>query len=187
TPSAEYAVYYDESRMQTSELALAVLRRAFDEVNKQVSGRPDVIALKAEGVSGRSIRMFDYLLPGILAMTIMQTGLMGVTWTISAYRDEKVLKRVLSTPAHPFAFLAGLVSRFTLVNLLQAAIIVAVSIWVFKAQVAGSLLQLAALAAIGSVAFLAMGFAISTVTSNAEAANALGSMVNFPMLFLSGT
>lgn len=57
----------------------------------------------------------------------------------------------------------------------------------FGVRTEGSIAQLAALVVIGSVTFLAMGFAISTISKSAESAGALGSLIHFPMLFLSGT
>lgn len=131
--------------------------------------------------------MFDFLLPGVIAMTVMQTGLMGVTWVVANYRERQVLKRVLATPFSPLAFLAGLVARFTVVNVLQAVVIFLVATFAFGAKTLGSLLHLGVLTILGSVTFLAIGFAVSTLSRTAEAANTLGSVLNFPMLFLSGT
>lgn len=77
--------------------------------------------------------------------------------------------------------------RFTVINLLQAAIIFVVATFVFQAKTVGSLLSLGVLAIVGSIAFLSIGFAISTVAKTTEAANMLASLVNFPMMFMSGT
>lgn len=183
----EVVVYYNEANSQVAQAGVAIVRQVVDELNKRITGRQDVIALRSESVSARELTMFDFLLPGIMAMTLMQTGLMGVTYVVANYRERLVLKRVLATPFPPFAFLAGLVARFTVVNLIQVAIIFLVATYAFGARTAGSLWHLAILCLIGSVTFLAIGFAVSTVSRTAEAANTLGSLINFPMLFLSGT
>ncbi|MBE3583795.1 MAG: ABC transporter permease [Limnochordaceae bacterium] len=190
-PSAPVSikVYYDEGRAQVSQAGIAIVQSVVQEFNRRLTQRPDVLRVEAAGIASAShkFRMFDFLLPGILAMTIMQSGLMGVTWVVSTYRERRVLKRVLATPFPPAAFLAGLVARFTLTNMIQATIIMLVGVLVFHARVTGSLAILASLAVLGSLTFLAIGFAISTLSKTPEAANNLGSAIAFPMMFLSGT
>jgi len=180
-------VYYDEARMQVAQAGLAIVNGIVQEVNKRVTGRDDVLVVESSGVAAEQLSMFDFLLPGILAMGLMQSGLMGVSAVITGYRERLLLKRVLATPFPPAAFLAGLIVRFALTNLIQGLIIVLVGVLVFGARVVGSYVHLFALVIIGSVVFLTMGFAISTVSRTAEAANTLGSAVSFPMMFLSGT
>lgn len=186
-PPMELLVYYDEGNSQVNQVGISIVQQVVDGVNKELTGRRDVISLSQQGIAAHKLSMFDFLLPGMIAMTLMQTGLMGVTYVVANYRETKLLKRVLTTALHPFAFLSGLVARFTVVNIGQAAIIFLVGTYVYGAKTVGSVLHLLVLGVIGSVAFLALGFLISTISKSAEAANALGSLVNFPMLFLSGT
>jgi ABC-2 type transport system permease protein len=120
-------------------------------------------------------------------MTVMQTGLSGVTYVVTTYRQRLILKRILATPAHPAAFLGGLVGRYTLTSLFQMAVLIAVAVLVFHAKIVGSLATLAALVVVGTLAFVGMGFAISTLSSTPESANLLGSAISFPMMFLAGT
>ena len=180
-------VYYDEARMQVAQAGLAIVNGIVQEFNKRLTGRDDVLVVKSSGVAAEQVSMFDFLLPGILAMGLMQSGLMGVSAVITGYRERLLLKRVLATPFPPAAFLAGLIARFTLTNMIQGLLIVLVGVLVFGARVVGSYVHLFALVFLGSVAFLTIGFAISTVSRTAEAANTLGSAVSFPMMFLSGT
>lgn len=186
-PQGDVTVYYDDVNYQVNQAGVAIVRQVIDEINKRITGRQDVLVVQTQGIASESFTMFDYLLPGFMAMTLMQTGLMGVTYVVANYRERRVLKRVLSTPFSPIAFVSGLVARFTVVNLVQVAIIFIVATFAFGARTTGSLWELGVLSLIGSVTFLAMGFAISTVSKTAESANTLGSLVNFPMLFLSGT
>lgn len=184
---AHVHAYYRVTQDQTAQAAIAVVRHALHQVGQYVTGTVDLFELRAESVAAKEFRMFDFLLPGVLAMSIMQTGLMGVSWSVADYRERRVLKRVLATPFHPLGFLSGLLARFTLVALLQSLLILAVGVWGFHARVEGSIPVLMGLAALGSVAFLAMGLAISTLAPTAESANLIGSVLNFPMMFLSGT
>ncbi|MGH2374703.1 MAG: ABC transporter permease, partial [bacterium] len=179
--------FYDSSREQTSRTALMILERFVAEANLRLSGAPAVLRLSPSAMAGQHATFFDFLMPGILAMTIAQTGLMGVSFMVAGMRERLVLKRVMATPVPPLAFLGGLVGRSSIIQLLQVAIIFVVGTFVFGAHTRGSLLDLGVLAVIGAVAFFAIGFAISSLAKSSESANLLGSLVNFPMMFLAGT
>lgn len=179
--------FYDEGKAQVSQAALSILDKVVSEVNLRAVGASRIVDVTSRGTSTRRLSLFDFLLPGIMAMTIMQSGLMGVTWVVANYREKLVLKRVLTAPVRPSTFFAGLVARFTIVQFVQVTIIFLVATFVFHAKTVGSLAVLALLSVLGSVAFLGIGFAVSTVSKTPEAANNLGSLLNFPMMFLSGT
>lgn len=180
-------VYYDDVNFDVAQAGIAIVSGIVDEFNRHMTQRVDVLTVDASGISAHQLSMFDFLLPGILAMVLMQTGLMGVTAVMTSYRERLLLKRVLATPFPPLAFLSGLVARFTVTNLLQGVIIVIVGVLVFGATVVGSYGNMFVLALLGSVTFLSMGFAISTMSKTPDGANTFGSAVSFPMMFLSGT
>lgn len=184
---AALEAFYDSSREQTSRTALLILERFVAEANLRISGTPEVLRLASTPIAGENVRFFDFLLPGILAMTIAQTGLLGVGTLIAELRERLVLKRVMATPVPPLAFLGGLVGRSTLIQLLQVTIIFLVATLIFGARVYGSLWQLVLLALLGALTFFGLGFAISTLSRTSETANLFASVVFFPMMFLSGT
>jgi ABC-2 type transport system permease protein len=181
-------VYYDQARVQDSRTALVILERFIAEANLRLAGVQPVLRVESTGVAAaRQVRFFDFLLPGILAMTVMNSGLNGLTWVITEYRQRLVLKRVLATPVHPLVFLGGLIARYAATNLVQLAVIVVVAVGIFHATIVGNLLILTALAMVGALVFVGMGIAISTVSRTPESANLFGSALSFPMMFLAGT
>ncbi|MGH2349251.1 MAG: ABC transporter permease [bacterium] len=181
-------VYFDQARVQDSQTALVILKRFIAEANLQIAGVKPAVVIREIGIAGaREVRFFDFLLPGILAMTVMQTGLQGVTWVVTGYRERLILKRVLATPVHPFVFISGLVARYAVTNIAQLAVVVLIGVGVFGARIVGSLGVLAVVGLFGALAFVGMGFAVSTWSKTPESANLLGSVISFPMLFLAGT
>ena len=178
---------YHRPGSQVADLGVSIIRDVVTRLEQGISGRPALMTVEVQEAGGSpGFDMFDYLLPGIIAMTLMQTGLMGVTWVVANYREQKLLKRVLATPFPPGGFLVGLIGRFTARNLMEVTIIFLVGTYVFGAQTRGDLVQYFLICLLGSVAFLAMGMAISTLSPTAEAANNLGNVIGFPMMFLSG-
>jgi ABC-2 type transport system permease protein len=184
----EIRVIFDQTRIQDSQVALTILQRFVAEANLQLAGVTPVVRLHPQGIAGpRAVKFFDFLLPGILAMTVMQTGLVGVTEVLTILRQRLILKRILATPVLPVVFLSGLTARYAATILVQLAIIIAVAVSVFHATIVGSLVRLAGLAIFGTLVAVAIGFAISTLAATPESASMLGSVVHFPMVFLSGT
>jgi len=180
-------VYYDAARPQDSRTALLVLERFVAEANLRLSGVRPAVELRAHSVTSQSSRFIDFLLPGILALTLAQNGLMGVSWTVTSYRQRLVLKRIIATPVHPLLFLGGLLVRYASVSMVQLAVIILVGMLAFGARLAGSPILLGGLAIGGSLVFTGVGIAISTVARTPESANVMGSVLNFPMMFLAGT
>jgi ABC-2 type transport system permease protein len=179
--------FFDSSREQTSRAALMIFERFVAEANLRLSGTPPLLTVTSTPIAGERVKFFDFLLPGILAMTIAQTGLLGVAPLIAELRERRVLKRVMATPVPPLAFLGGLLGRSTLIQLLQGTVILLVATLIFGARVHGSLWQLAVLALLGALTFFGLGFAISTLSRTSDTANLFGSVVFFPMMFLAGT
>ncbi|MCL6553358.1 MAG: ABC transporter permease [Firmicutes bacterium] len=180
--------YFDQARLQDARTALLILERFVAEANLRLTGMAPLLRLEAAPVAGaRRVRFFDFLLPGILAMTVMNSGLQGTSWVVTEYRQRLVLKRVLATPVPAAIFLGGLVARYAATNLVQLSVIALVAVGLFRAVIAGSLLVLAGLAVLGTLVFVGVGLAVSTVSRTPEAATMLGSLLGFPMMFLAGT
>jgi ABC-2 type transport system permease protein len=181
-------VYFDQARVADSRTALVILERFIAEANLRLAGVAPVLHVEARPVAGvRLLRFFDFLLPGILALTVMNSGLNGASYVITEYRQRLVLKRVLATPVPPLVFLSGLVARYAATNLVQLAVIAVIAVGVFDAVIVGSLWVLAALAVFGTLVFVGMGIAVSTLSRTPESANLLGTALSFPMMFLAGT
>jgi ABC-2 type transport system permease protein len=179
--------FYDQGRPQTAQAALAAFQRFVAEANLKIAGATPFFRVRATAVQGKEMRFFDFLLPGIVAMTIGQAAFMGVTPLVAEMRESQLLRRVLSTPVPRAVFLGGLLFRTVVTMLFQALLVFLVGTFAFGARTQGSVAELGLLTLCGAVAFSALGCAVSTVTRTSDAARALGSVVWFPMMFLSGT
>jgi ABC-2 type transport system permease protein len=73
-----------------------------------------------------------------------------------------------------------------LIAFTQAIIIVAVGSLLFGVEVVGSLILVAAFVTLGAMAFLALGYVIASFAKTEDSANGMTSMIQFPMMFLSG-
>jgi ABC-2 type transport system permease protein len=151
------------------------------------SGAPPGFAapLTFESVESRDLGYIDFLVPGIVGMTIMQLGLFGVAFGFVHLKRTGALRRLFATPTSPAYFLSAQVLSRLMIGIVQVAILFGVGIW-FGLQMFGDYLTLAVIVLIGSVIFLAVGFAIAGWAKNEDQAAPVANLVSLPMMFLSG-
>src|SRR5437763_865064 len=76
-------------------------RREADDALQSAAGRRDVIATREVRVHEQGARYIDFLIPGLLGMNLMGTGMWSMGFTIANARMRKLLKRLVATPMRP--------------------------------------------------------------------------------------
>lgn len=178
---------YNESNVDVNEVALGAVERIVNGLNLRLSGiTAPPVTLHREGVAGKTIEYYDFLLPGLVAMGVMNFSITGMSVAIARYREQRILKRILATPLRPVRFLAAQVLARLLLAVVQAGLILAVGVFLFGAQVYGNVLWIFVLVTVANLIFLNIGFAVAGRASNPDAAQGVASAVALPMMFLSG-
>jgi ABC-2 type transport system permease protein len=118
-------------------------------------------------------------------MALMQLGVFAAI-PLAAQREKLILKRLGATPLRRWALVVSNILMRLLIAGLQAAIIIGIGIALFDVDVIGSPFVVAGLVALGAVTFTAIGYVIASYAKTEESANALTSIVQFPLMFLSG-
>ena len=179
-------VYYDPANQTASQIVLSIVRRVLEEVDRRISGAPRVLRLSEQIILGRRLRNIDYLLPGVVAMALMQLGVFGTAHPIISLRERQVLRRLSATPLSRSTFLAADVLLRLLIGLVQVVLLLSIGRLVFDVSIQGDRLLLAGFLALGAATFIALGFLVASISPTEEAGNAITQLVNFPMMFLSG-
>jgi len=179
-------VYYDPANQTASQIVLSIIRRILEEVDRHISGTPQVLRLSEQTILSRRLRGIDYLLPGVVAMALMQLGVFGTAHPIISLRERQVLRRLSVTPLPRSTFLAADVLLRLLIALTQVVLLLVIGMLVFDVRVEGSWLLFAGFVALGAAMFIALGFVVASISPTEEAGNAITQLVNFPMMFLSG-
>lgn len=183
---ATMAVYYDESSPVMAANARAAVRSIVAAVNAQATGQTSPVTLSEEAVSVHNLRQIDWLTPGMLGMLLMWANLyVGVA--LVQWRQQGVLRRLAVTPLRPSVLISTQMLARLILSLLQGAVLIAVARLVFNVRVVGSWLALGTAVVLGSLALLAIGFAIGSFAKSPEVANAASFLISFPMMFLSGS
>ena len=152
---------------------------------EQLLANLDSLALDRVPISGRAIRYVDWVVPGILGMNLMFSGLFGVGYVVVRYRKNGVLKRLKATPVTELEFVtAQLLSRL-MIMLVVSVTIYSVANVLLDLLMLGSYFDLFVVAVIGNVALLAIALVVASRTASEELANGILNFFTMPMLLLS--
>ncbi|HET9457003.1 MAG TPA: ABC transporter permease [Candidatus Limnocylindrales bacterium] len=183
---AQLTVYTDPSQSAADGATRQMVGFVLAQVNQAASGRPPAVAPSFQSVQTNDLNFISYLVPSILGMSLMQLGVFAAI-PLVADREKLILKRLHATPLRRWQLVGSNVLMRLLIAIVQTIIIVGVGAAVFGVQVAGNWLLIGLLVLLGSLAFIALGYVIASFATSEESANGMTSVVQFPLMFLSGT
>lgn len=179
-------LYYNVGRQQQAMAGTTVLKETFDQISHKITGTPNLFVLKQKAVNSRNLKYIDFLVPGIIAMAIMQMGVFSIVFVMVQYRNKGIMKRLLVTPMKPTEFITAQVITRMSISVLQAIVILTIAIIFFHIHIIGNYLAVLFLVFLGGLLFISMGFATSSLAKTEESAAPVANIIIFPMLFLSG-
>ncbi|MBI2166604.1 MAG: ABC transporter permease [Chloroflexi bacterium] len=177
---------YHSGRPQSARTGETVVNRVLDEMAFQAAGVERPFKLETRPVEARNLRYIDFLVPGVIAMAIMQMGIFSVAFALIQFRQQGVLRRLKAAPIRPGDFLVGQVITRLLISILQTAALIGMGVVFFGVHVEGSYVTLMTLALVGGALFITIGFVISGYIRTEEVAAPVANVVAMPMMFLSG-
>lgn len=185
TATATLTLYTDPSQQTTSQVIQQVVGQVVGGINQSLSGRPPALALATQSVQSEQLRYIDYFVPSILAMALMQLGIFAAVPLVQQ-REKLILKRLSATPLRRSTLVGSNILMRVLIAIAQAVLIVGVGQALFGVQLVGNLAAAAALVVLGALTFTSIGYVIASFAKTEETANAVTSVVQFPLMFLSG-
>jgi len=180
----ELTAYVNQGQQMQSSIVMNVLGTAADKASLMMSNAKPAFAIKPESIDAPTQRYIDFLLPGVIAMSVMQMSVLSVAFVFARYREQGVLKRILATPIKPYQFVtANILARLT-ISLAQTAVFAVLGVVLFHVQIVGAIWLLVLCVVLGAVMFLGLGFTISGLAKTIETVPVYANLIVFPMLFL---
>lgn len=172
---------YDDTRPEARSARLLV-----DAAVQRAAGRRDPVSVGDQHVRERGSRYIDFVIPGLLGMNLMGSGIWGIGFAIVDARKKKLLKRLIATPMPRAEYLASfLLSRLTMLGF-EVVTLLGFGALIFGVPLRGSFLSLALICLIASLTFGAMGLLIASRARTVEGASGLMNLVMLPMWVFSG-
>jgi ABC-type multidrug transport system permease subunit len=157
-----------------------------DDALQGGAGRRDIFSAKEEHVQEQGSRYIDFLVPGLIGMNLMGTGMWSIGFAVVNARLKKLLKRMIATPMRKSDFLlAQFLSRLVFL-VVEVAVVVIFARLVFDVAIRGSFAVFSLVCLIGGSAFAGLGLLIASRARTLEAISGLMNVVMMPMWICSG-
>jgi len=193
----------DQSNPQMSALLQTALKEVFEQIgtwlaqqtvqglNPAVNASNSLAIVKpynvqVEGAVPGSFSYFDFVAPGIMAMTVMMSVMTGLPAAISHEREVGTLDGMMVAPINRLAIILGKTLAQVARGMLQGVLILVLAVTLFGVIIHGSILLVFALLFIGVFSFVGLGVVITSFAKDQETAMMLMMTLTFPMMFLSG-
>jgi len=176
----------DQSNPQMSMLLQGALKEVFEQIGNQLNGIVKPYSVQTEGAVPGHFSYFDFIAPGIMAMTVMMSVMTGLPAAISHEREVGTLDGMMAAPISRLAIILGKTFAQTARGLLQGILILTLATALFGVTIHGSILLVFALLLLGVFSFVGLGVVITSFAKDQETAMMIMMTLMFPMMFLSG-
>jgi ABC-2 type transport system permease protein len=180
-PGAPITYRFDPTRPE-SRLSRALV----DDAVQRGAGRADPVVTANQNVIEPGSRYIDFLIPGLLGMGIMSSGLWGFGFALAEMRARKLLKRLIATPMQRSDFLLSFLLVRALLLGAELPPLLIFSYFAFHVGVAGSIVLLILVALLGAMVFTMMGLLLASRSQSPQIVTGLINIVTLPMYMCSG-
>ncbi|HET7601127.1 MAG TPA: ABC transporter permease [Gemmatimonadales bacterium] len=161
-------------------------RRLVDGALQSAAGRRDPVATRDDLIREPGSRYIDFVLPGLIGLNIMGSGIWSTGFTVVDARKRKLLKRFAATPMSRSEYFASfLLARLGMLAL-EVIALAGFGVLAFGVPVRGSLVQLGAVCVLSALTFSAMGLLLASRARTTEGASGIMNLVMMPMWVFSG-
>ncbi|MGH9766191.1 MAG: ABC transporter permease [Blastocatellia bacterium] len=180
--SPEFDYRFDPARPESR-----IARLAVDDALQRAAGRQDAAVIREQTFTEPGARYIDFLIPGLIGLNLMGSGLWGLGFVVVQARTQKLLKRLAATPMKRWHFLLSFMLSRLAFLVLEVAAVLAFGYFVFNVKIHGSLLSFMLISLIGSLAFAGIGLLVASRPRTIEGVSGLMNLVMLPMWLLSGS
>jgi ABC-2 type transport system permease protein len=172
---------FDPARPESVQAHIQV-----DDALQSAMGRKNVIPTTAVTSSEPGARYIDFLIPGLLGMNLMNSGMWGIGFALVEMRQRKLLKRFVATPMRRADFLMALTSSRLVLMIIELVLLLGFGILVFHMRVMGGWGTILLLSALGAISFGGLGLLTASRAQKIESVSGLINLVMMPMWIFSG-
>ena len=134
----------------------------------------------------RAATYLDFLLPGVLALMVIQNSLFGIGSGLTRWKEKGILRRFRVTPLRPPEFLGATVLNYIAVGLATSVIIIGIAVGFLHASIVLPIASVVQVLLLGMAIFLSIGFIVAGISQTQEATIPIVNLISFPMMFFSG-
>jgi ABC-type multidrug transport system permease subunit len=172
---------YDPARPES-----LLARNVVDDALQTAAGRKPALASSSRVNSEPGSRYIDFLIPGLLGMNLMGSGMWGIGFALVDMRQRKLLKRFVATPMRRSDFLLALASSRLVLMILELFIVLGFGVLVFHMRVMGGWPAILFVSCLGAMTFAGLGLLTASRAQKIETASGIMNLIMMPMWVFSG-
>jgi ABC-2 type transport system permease protein len=172
---------YDDTRPDARTARLMV-----DDDVQRGAGRTDLVSKSERHVREAGSRYIDFVVPGLLGMTIMGGGIWGLGFSIVDQRRRNLLKRLVATPMSRAQYLGSYVISRLVLLAIEGVVLLGFSLLLFGVPLRGGLGVVTLIVVVAALAFGGLGLLIAARPTTIEGVSGLMNLTMLPMWVLSG-
>jgi ABC-type multidrug transport system permease subunit len=180
-PDGSVIYHYDPSRPES-----VLSRSEIDNALQTAAGRKDAMNARNQPSSEPGSRYIDFLIPGLLGMNLMNSGMWCVGFALVDMRQRKLIKRFVATPMRRTDFLLSVLASWLGLMVAEVGVFLGFGALVFHMPVLGSVASVLLLGTLGAVAFGGIGLLTACRAQKIESVSGLINLITMPMWVFSG-
>jgi len=173
-------------RFDTARPESVLARSEVNDALQSAAGRKDIIATSTVTSSEPGSRYIDFLIPGLLGMNLMNSGMWGIGFALVDMRQRKLLKRYVGTPMRRGDFLLAIMTSRLLLMVIEIGLLLVFGVLFFHMRVLGSVGSISLIGGLGSLTFGGVGLLTASRAQKIESISGLINLVMMPMWIFSG-
>jgi len=181
-PGEPWTYWLDPTRPDSRMAELTV-----NDVLQRAAGRQDARPAERREMIEKGSRYIDFLIPGLLGMNLMGTGMWGIGFYIVNARSGKLLRRLVATPMRRSDYLLSQIGGRLVFLIFEVGVLLAFAQLAFDVPMRGSVAAIATISVLGALTFGGMGLLVASRARTVEGVSGLMNFVMMPMWICSGT
>ncbi|MDR2966662.1 MAG: ABC transporter permease [Methanobacteriaceae archaeon] len=156
-----------------------------ESLSSSATGIVNSINLQINRIYG-NIEYIDFLVPAVLAMTVMMSCMMGMGQSIAGERETGELARLFMTPTSVATVVGGKIISKLIIEIARAMILLVAAYLLFGITIRGNVFLAIGILILGALCFVGFGMMISATASTQEDYTQIVMPFTMPMMFVSG-
>jgi len=171
-------------KMISNRLGVSLISTMDSSVDPSFISEP--ISVERRNLVSSTTNTFQFLAPGFMALTVVTGTLSGLAAAIAREKEQGSMDGMIVAPIPRYAIVIGKTLAQTARGMIQASVILSISVLVFGVRIYGSPFLMILVMVLGVASFAGIGIIATSIAAEQETAMAMMMLLQFPMMFLSG-
>jgi ABC-2 type transport system permease protein len=176
----------DISKTSTIKLLQSTYKTQIEEAMNQAKKTIEVKNYSVSLGESENVSESDFIMAGVIAISVLSSGLFSVISIFGYYKEKGVLKRIIATPIRPMNFVMGATISRLLISFLTAFLMLGVNRYLFGSNFTVKWLPFVLTIVCSTLGMMSLGLVLVMVFTKARTADSVATALFVVMLFFSG-